>query len=359
MNPATSNPLRRCTRPAPAGAALRRAAGLARAFTLIVGIVTLPSTARAQKSPTAQAALAHAYEDLAANKPAEAAAQMEVAVRFEPRFALGWYLLGSISRRTGDPDRAAAAYRRYIELRPAEPDPYFGLGLCLDAVGDHAGALAALRHYVGSDPRASSTPFVAEARTRIATLERSGGGKVATATDRNAEAAALLAAHKFVEAARLLRASIAIAPTDAAAWYKLGFALRQAGQPEEAAKAYRRSITLQPADLEAYYGLGQVLVAASHPDEALAAFRTYVKAGPEKTDVRWIAKARKEISRLQDAARAPSHSGPVPVAAQPSTRSSAAGASLAAAPAARPSEPAPAGGSAAPPQRTPPVETRE
>jgi tetratricopeptide (TPR) repeat protein len=326
---------------------------------LIVGMVALPSIARAQKSPTAQAALAHAYEDLAANKLAEAAAQLEIAVRFEPGFALGWYLLGSVSRRAGDPDRAAAGYRRYIELRPAEPDAYFGLGVCLDAVGDHAGAIAALKHYAESDPRASSAPFVAEARTRIATLERSGGSKVApAAADRNARAAALLAARKFVEAAELLRASIAIAPADAAAWYKLGFALRQAGQPADAAKAYRRSITLQPADFEAYYGLGQVLVAANRPDEALAAFRTYVKAGPEKTDARWIAKARKEIARLQ-AARAPSHSGAAPVAGQPSTRSGAASASLATAPAARPAEPAPAGGSAAPAQRPPPVETRE
>src|SRR5438552_11913025 len=154
---------------------------------------------------------------------------MEIAVRFEPRFALGWYLLGSISRRTGGPDRAAAGYRRYIELRPSEPDAYFGLGLCLDAIGDHAGALAALRHYAESASGASAAQFVAEAHARIALLERGGGSKVATATvDSNAQAATLLAARKFGEAAKLLRASIESAPADAAAWYKLGFALRQA-----------------------------------------------------------------------------------------------------------------------------------
>jgi cytochrome c-type biogenesis protein CcmH/NrfG len=352
---------------APSGAAVRFAScrpwPLVSIISIIgmVGMVTLPSVARAQKSPTAQAALAHAYEDLAANKLADAAAQMEIAVRFEPRFALGWYLLGSISRRAGDPDRAAAGYRRYIELRPAEPDAYFGLGLCLDAVGDHAAALAALKHYVDTEQRASSAPFVMEARTRIANLEHSGGEKVAAgAADRNAQAAALLAARKFVDAAELLRASIKIAPADAAAWYRLGFALRQAGQPSEAARAYRRSITLQPADVDAYYGLGQVLAAANQPDEALAAFRTYVKAGPEKTDARWIAKARKEIARLQDATRAPSHPGVVPATSAPrAPRSDTPGASLAAAPPARPSERAPAGRSAAPPQRSATVETRE
>jgi Flp pilus assembly protein TadD len=324
---------------------------------LVVGIVALPSAARAQKSPTAQAALAHAYEELEANRFAEAATQMEVAVRFEPRFALGWYFLGSISRRAGDPDRAAAGYRRYIELRPAEPDPYFGLGLCLDAIGDHSGALAALEHYARSDPRASSVSFVAEARKRIATLRRDAGKVATVAPDRNAQAAALLAARKFVEAAEYLQASIKSAPADAAAWYKLGFALRQAGQPVEAAKAYRRSITLQPGDVEAYYGLGQVLVAANRPQEALAAFRTYVKAGPDKTDARWIAKARKEMGRLEDAARA-SHVD-APAAGQASVRPSAPGAALAAAAATQPAEPTPAGSSAPPAQRTPPVQARE
>jgi cytochrome c-type biogenesis protein CcmH/NrfG len=344
----------------PSGAARPTGRRPAQVVVLIVGIVVIPSIARAQKSPVAQAALAHAYDDLAANKLAEAAAQMEIAVRFEPRFALGWYLLGSISRRAGDPDRAAAGYRRYIELRPAEPDPYFGLGLCLDAVGDHVGALAALKHYAQSDLRASSAQFLAEARTRIATLERGDGRKVSTAAvDAHAPAAALLAAHKFVEAAALLRQSIEVAPADAAAWYRLGFALRQAGQPTEAAKAYRRSITLQPSDVEAYYGLGQVLVAANRPDEALAAFRIYVKAGPDKTDARWIARARTEIARLQATVRAPSSSGAVPVAGPPSSRSGPAGVSLASAPASRPSEPTPAAGSAAAAQRTPPAETRE
>src|SRR5438045_4015108 len=112
--------------PAPAASALRLT-GRAAQTILVVGLVVVavvaaPPAAHAQKSPTAQAAVARAYEDLAANKLAEAAAEMEIAVRFEPRFALGWYLLGSISRRTGGPDREAAGYRRYIELRPSEPD---------------------------------------------------------------------------------------------------------------------------------------------------------------------------------------------------------------------------------------------
>ena len=301
----------------PGGASVRRwLAALA-----IAAVLVAPAAARAQKSPTAQASLARAYERLLVDDFAQAAAEMETAVRFEPRFAYGWYLLASTSRRAGDPDRAAFAYRRYAELRPTEPDPYFGLGLSLEAAGDRAGALAALRRFLESEHPGADASFVEEARRRAAALESAVRDRGQASVAKDGQAAALLAAHKFAEAAALLRDAIARAPADAGAWYKLGFALRQAGQPVEAAKAYRRSITLQPSDADAYYGLGQVLVAANRPDEALDALRTYVKAG--KGDARWISKARQEIARLEGLSRpsrpvAPTATAPRPAAASTS-----------------------------------------
>jgi len=303
----------------------------------LAGASLLTSRAHAQKSPTAQACLERTYQHLLGNRFADAAAELETAVRFEPRFAYGWYLLASASRRAGDPDRAAFAYRRYTELRPADPDPYFGLGLSLAAVGDAAGARAALDKFVEMDHRPSSASFVDEARRRVATLEHDAGQTTAVSTERNGEASALLAARKFKEAAEFLRGSIAQAPADAGTWYKLGFALRQAGQPDEAARAYRRSITLRPDDADAYYGLGQVLVAANHPEQALVSFRTYVKAAKDKGDPRWISKARQEIARLEGAPR-PARPPAVTAAA---TRPSA---SLADAHAAVEGEPAPTRG---------------
>jgi Tfp pilus assembly protein PilF len=284
------------------GAATRVAIAVATAVGLALAT---GAPAHAQKSPTAQAALGRAERLLSTNRFADAASEMEMAVRFEPRFAFGWYLLASTSRRAGDPDRAAAAYRRYAELRPGDPDPYFGLGLSLDAVADRAGALVALRRYVETDHRPASTAFVAEARKRILALEHGGAAAPgAPLPAREAEAKRLIADRKFVEAAEFLRASVKLAPADADAWYKLAFALRQAGQPLLAAKAYRRCLTLKPTDTDPNYGLGQVLVAAGRQDEALIAFQAYVKAGPEKTDARWANKARQEIARLEAAARA-------------------------------------------------------
>jgi len=286
------------------------------ALVAVAGVSVATSRAYAQKSPTAQACLERAYQHLVGDRFADAAAELETAVRFEPRFAYGWYLLASASRRAGDPDRAAFAYRRYAELRPADPDPYFGLGLSLAAVGDRAGARAALDKFVEADRRPSSASFIDEARRRMTALEHDDGKAAAqVSAERNGQAAGLLAARKFAEAAEFLRASIAQAPADAAAWYKLGFALRQAGQPVEAAKAYRRSITLRPEDADAYYGLGQVLVAANRPEEALVSFRTYVRAAKDRGDPRWISKARQEIARLESGPRPPRPEGAAPPAA--------------------------------------------
>jgi cytochrome c-type biogenesis protein CcmH/NrfG len=306
------------------------------AFAALVTLLGAAQSARAQKSPTAQAALLRAQHDLMTNDFVDAAAEMETAVRFEPRFAFGWYLLGSTSRRAGSCDRAVAAYRRYLELRPAEPDPLFGIGLCLQVIGDRDGALTSFQRYVERDTRPGSAEFVTAAKARIAALEKakaadaaakpaskagagaggagpvaSGAGGVGGVTSGHAAAGTeLVAEHKSAAAVAELQAAVKEAPADAASWYKLAFALRQSGQLPEAAKAYQRYITLKPDDPDPYYGLAQVLVALNRPDDALATFRAYVKIEHRKTEQRWLTKARAEIVRLEAARKPPAPTQP-------------------------------------------------
>lgn len=317
-------------------------ASSAAALAWLVLFLSFAAPARAQKSPTGQAAFLRAQRDLVKEDVTDAAVEMETAVRFEPRFAFGWYLLASTSRRAGDCDRAVAAYRRYLELRPREPDPLFGIGLCLESIGDLEGAIASLRRYAELATRTDAAEFVEQARKRIAALERlrpraaqdvatdggaaasagSGAGGAAggsgtpavgaaqalptdPATTHASIGAQLITEHKFNEAVEELRNAVKISPAGADAWYKLAFALRQASQPGEAVKAYRRYITLKPEDPDPYYSLGQVLLASGRPDDALLTLRAYVKTEHRKTELRWVAKARAEIARLE-AARQPS-----------------------------------------------------
>jgi len=326
----------------------------------LVTVVGAAQPARAQKSPTAQAALLRAQHDLMTNDFVDAAAEMETAVRFEPRFAFGWYLLGSTSRRAGSCDRAVAAYRRYLELRPAEPDPLFGIGLCLQAIGDRDGALASFQRYVERDTRPGSADFVATAKARIAALQKAkalepaaqtppksstgaggaglgasdaglrasgAGGAGGVSSGHAAAGTELVAEHKSAAAVAELQAAVKEAPADAASWYKLAFALRQSGQLAEAAKAYQRYITLKPDDPDPYYGLAQVLVALNRPDDALATFRAYLKVEHRKSEQRWLAKARAEIARLEAARKPPAPTepkalSPMPAAGAPPTPAS-------------------------------------
>jgi Flp pilus assembly protein TadD len=260
-----------------------------------------------------------------------------VAVRFEPRFALGWYVLASASRRAGQCDRAVAAYRRYAELRPSEADPHFGIGLCLKQVGDQAGAMAALKRYIAADTRTTSRGFVETARKTLAAMETAGPApaskpspalvearqlrdqgrpddalsrlQAAVAADpRSVEAHAelghgLVSARRTREAIAPLQTAVKLAPATATAWYDLAFALREDGKTAAAVNAYRRYVTLRPDDPDAHYGLGRTLALLGRNDEALAAFRTYTAMERRPTERRWVRKAEDEITRLEGARR--------------------------------------------------------
>ena len=325
-------------------------------FALVFGSVAIGgSVAHAQKSPLAAAAYGRAQEHLVGSRFAEAANEMEVAVRFEPRFALGWYVLASASRRAGQCDRAVAAYRRYAVLRPAEADPHFGIGLCLQQVGDREGAMAAFRRYVAADTRVASRAFVEIARKNLTALETASPVapakpspavvearhlhdqgradealvrlQAAVAADpKSVDARAelghgLVSARRTREAIAPLQAAVKLAPASATAWYDLAFALREDGQTAAAVDAYRRYITLRPEDPDAHYGLGRTLALLGRNDEALAAFRTYTAMEKRASERRWIKKAEEEITRLEGARRPAAGSAPHEARATTSAKS--------------------------------------
>jgi tetratricopeptide (TPR) repeat protein len=323
---------------------------------ILTGGVALGShQALGQKSPLAQAAYRRAQDHLIAARYAEAAVEMQAAVRYEPRFALGWYVLASASRRAGQCDRAVEAYRRYMELRPAEPDPYFGVALCLQTVGDRAGAMTAFRNYVAMDHRPASVQFVEIAGKQLVELEHMGPAaaamtvhaalpqlveardlrehgrtdeaiaryRAAIAADANSAAAhielgaVLVSVHRTKEAADELRTAVRLDPTAAPAWYNLAFALREIGQTSEAVNAYRRYITFKPHDPDPHYGLGRALVTLGRDEEALGAFRAYATLETRPTERRWLKKARAEIARIESARRPPSAAPTSPPAPAP------------------------------------------
>jgi Flp pilus assembly protein TadD len=65
---------------------------------------------------------------------------------------------------------AVEAYQRYIALRPADPDPYYGLGRALQKLGKKDEALKAYQTYVTMEKRPTEQRWVDAAQTEIKTL---------------------------------------------------------------------------------------------------------------------------------------------------------------------------------------------
>ena len=108
------------------------------------------STARA--TPASDAAFEEGVALMKTKSYGPAAVKFEAVVAADANNDLGWYQLAAASRQSGRCDRAIVAYKRYMDLVPNMPDPFYGLGLCLLKTGDKPGALAALKHYVAVAP---------------------------------------------------------------------------------------------------------------------------------------------------------------------------------------------------------------
>ncbi len=117
-----------------------------------------------------------------AKRYAEAAEKFEQVVAADPKNDTGWYQLASARRQSGDCDKALVAYRRYVELVPAQNNPYYGIGLCLEKKGDRAGALVSLRRFV-ANANAADSQYVGHARTLIAALESTAATAAAPTDD--------------------------------------------------------------------------------------------------------------------------------------------------------------------------------
>jgi tetratricopeptide (TPR) repeat protein len=101
----------------------------------------------------------------------DAAQAFAGATQRDPGYALGWYNQAHALRKAERWREAAEAYRQYIKLKPDDPDPYYGLGQTLKALGDTGGAIAAFQKYVGMERRPDEQKWVDKARVELQALE--------------------------------------------------------------------------------------------------------------------------------------------------------------------------------------------
>jgi tetratricopeptide (TPR) repeat protein len=90
----------------------------------------------------------------------------------------------------------------------------------------------------------------------------------------------LALAHKNTESEALLRESLLIDDTQAAAWFNLGFLLQKREEHEEALIAFDKSIRFHPSLDRAHYGRALSLMALQRNEEARAALQHTVELQP-------------------------------------------------------------------------------
>lgn len=203
--------------------------------------------------------------------------------------AIGPLLIeGTEYHQAGRLDRAAACYRKVLELAPDNPDALHLLGMVAYASGSVDEALGLLQRAVAADPDdtefRSNLAAVLRAADRPEEAAEAYRGLVALTPDDAAGwgrlAAVLRDLEYWEEAIAAMRKVVALRPEVAAAHANLGSLLRSAGRQEEAVDVMAQAVRLDPSVAGAWLNLGNVLVDLGRYTEAEKAYRHALKRAP-------------------------------------------------------------------------------
>ncbi len=200
---------------------------------------------------------------------AEAATQLEAAIRFWPYDAPAHTNLGSALAHLGRLDEALAQQREAVRLEPDSADAHFNLANTFAITGRLDEAIA---HYRAAVRVAPGLPDV-----------------------RHNFANTLVRAGRLSEAMAQYREALRLQPNSFESELNLGNALAAAGQMREAADHFEAAARLNPDSGEAHYCLADALVELGRASEALAHYETAARLKPDDAELR----ARLEQVRRQ------------------------------------------------------------
>ena len=81
------------------------------------------------------------------------------------------YNLAYALRKTGNCNEALKRYKAYADANTEDADPYFGMGLCYEDLGNRGAAVSAYEVYIKKEKRQSQESWTGKARERIALLQ--------------------------------------------------------------------------------------------------------------------------------------------------------------------------------------------
>ncbi len=237
--------------------------------------------------------------DLAgARKWPRAIALLQQILKQEPEMADVWAQLAAFAGRIDRFDQALDAYKHYIALKPAEPQPYLGA----------AGALLRMRRFADAREHANLALEVApekDARTRgsahellarIALAQRDADAaraeaRLAQEADPSLSMEAFIEGRilydqgRFAEAAPYFERAIgearnpAVRPV-AGLYYFAGDTLGRLERYHDAEAAFREELKHSPLDSRSRGGLAMLYQATDRPDEAARIIQEMIRVSP-------------------------------------------------------------------------------
>ena len=173
---------------------------------------------------------------------ATAASEAQLAIEAAPEDALAWEILSLALHRGGALDRAIAAGRRAVALKPDAADYHANLGVVLRAAGRTGEAEASYQAALAVNPS------FAPAHNNLGNIARDAG--------------------RFADAAASYRNAIAANASYADAWHGLGIALQRMDKLAEAEQALDRALALRPARADIMSDLAATYMAQQKFNEA-------------------------------------------------------------------------------------------
>src|SRR5262249_43959346 len=152
-------------------------------------------------------------------------------------------------------------------IRPGSPDPYYGLGAALRALGEAAGARAAFEKYIALEKRPSEQRWVDRARQELKELTPAAPSPKPVAPPPLDLARAAVADHRWPVARIELDDLLEAHPDDAAALLLRADVRRAQGDSDGAAADAAHALALRPANPAPLRLLGEAL-AATDPERS-------------------------------------------------------------------------------------------
>ena len=255
-----------------------------------------------------------------------AVAAIREAIRLRPDDTWAHNNLGRALRALGRMDEAVVAHREAIRLEPDESLLHFNLGVALAEMEIHDEAIAAFREAVRLDPDNAASHY-----NLGILLAEEGKPREAIAAYREAiriepesfEAQIRLGAilcdvmHDYRGAEAASRAAVQLRPDSFIAHGNLGAALDGQGRMNEAMAEYREAVRIKPESANAHAILGATLVAQGKRDDAVKELRTAARLNPTDAvthnNIAWgLALAADSLpARCRNRARTRPQGGPV------------------------------------------------